>query len=135
MVKLPVTRCKLSAIWPFNNVCRCALLANVPRLPKQYDIRVCEVNAGYVAGSNIRPLRTASQQAVEQVWQGLQPLMPNDVVAWGMNILQVAEGISITQLQIVPTAQRILTQNDREWTRGMALQQLTELSHQQLQLI
>lgn len=79
------------------------------------DIRVLTLRPGFVR-TNFHFDRVGKDQTkFEGVFEGMEPLSSDDVAEAAIWALSQPERISIKALDIVPTAQRSLTQNDRDW--------------------
>jgi 3-hydroxy acid dehydrogenase / malonic semialdehyde reductase len=80
------------------------------------DIRVLALRPGFVR-TNFHFDRVGNdKKKFEDVFEGMQPLTAEDVATAAIWALSQPERVSIKALDIVPTPQRSLTQNDRDWS-------------------
>ncbi|MBK1882312.1 SDR family NAD(P)-dependent oxidoreductase [Luteolibacter pohnpeiensis] len=79
------------------------------------DIRVLAVRPGFVRTNFHFDRVGRKDDKFEKVFEGMTPLSADDVADAVVWAISKPERISIKALDIVPTPQRSLTQNDREW--------------------
>lgn len=81
------------------------------------DIRILTLRPGFVR-TNFHFNRVGQDQnKFDDVFQGLEELGPDDIAEAAVWMLTQPERISIKGLDVVPTAQRSLTQVDRTWNQ------------------
>jgi 3-hydroxy acid dehydrogenase/malonic semialdehyde reductase len=81
------------------------------------DIRILTLRPGFVRTKFHFDRVGQDQNKFDDVFQGLEELTPDDIAEAAVWMLTQPERISIKGLDVVPTAQRSLTQVDRAWNQ------------------
>jgi 3-hydroxy acid dehydrogenase/malonic semialdehyde reductase len=81
------------------------------------DIRILTLRPGFVRTKFHFDRVGQDQNKFDDVFQGLEELTPDDIAEAAVWMLTQPERISIKGLDVVPTAQRSLTQVDRTWNQ------------------
>jgi 3-hydroxy acid dehydrogenase/malonic semialdehyde reductase len=101
-----------TALEGFSNVLRHELVGT--------NIRVLVVRPGFVGGHSLfhytrhGEANTSGEQG-NATFDGLQPLLPEDIAEAVWEQISKPERVSLSAVDVVPTAQRSLYVADREW--------------------
>lgn len=79
------------------------------------DIRILTLRPGFVKTDFHMNRVNNDDDAFNDVFEGIEPLEPNDIALESLWMISRPERISVKALDVMPTAQKSLTQVDRNW--------------------
>lgn len=92
-----------------------------------HNLRVLVVRPGFVGGdANFHYTRHGEGHNGPQgssTWEGMQPLVPDDVARVILSQVSQPERVSLRSVDIVPTSQRSMYVADRTWNERNGVQQ------------
>jgi 3-hydroxy acid dehydrogenase/malonic semialdehyde reductase len=91
------------------------------------NIRVLVVRPGFVGGDSLFHFTRHGEGDTQggqgnAVFEGLEPLLPGDVAEAVWAQVNLPERVSLTAVDVVPTAQRSLYVADRDWNKRNGVQ-------------